>query len=125
MEGALLNPEQVVAAVRLLNRTAGSQALFSGTVACLPVRAAALEDVRQVVFVSHLDRAAAALTAVPGAASAGAVLRLEPVPSADLKRVQLGVSARIAHLASIDRAESADLGIVTGPVHSAISPTTV
>jgi len=118
VEGALLNPEQIVAAVRLLNRTAGSQAIFSGTVACLPVRAAALEDVRQVVFVSHLDRADVALTAEPGVASAGAVLRLEPVPSADLKQVQLGVSARIAHVAGIDRARPTAPGVITGPVHS-------
>jgi len=117
VKGALLAPDQIVTAVGLLNRTPGSQVLFSGTVACLPVRATALEDVRQVAFVSHLGREGSEPAAQMGVASWGAVLWLHPVPSADLKRVQVGVSARLAHLVGIERKGPIGQDTVTGPVH--------
>ena len=105
MKAALLTPDQTGLAVRLLNTVSGSRTVFSGTLPCLPAHEAALEDVRQVVFVSRAQVGAAGVTAEPGVASSGATLRLQPVPSADLERVQLGVSASAAYLAAIDAAK--------------------
>ena len=116
VRAALLKPDEVVKAARLLGRISGVRTLFSGTVACLPVRAAALEEVRQVVFVSTLEERGDAVRLEPGLASAGTVLWLNPLPSADLERIQLEVSARVGYLAGLSADPS---GESAGAIHRA------
>jgi hypothetical protein len=130
LTGAFLTADQVAAAARLLHGLSGARTLYSGTVPCLPVREAVVEDVRQVVFVSQLSGGLAArgggapFTPECGVAGVGSVVRLQPVPSADFAWVQLTVSARIAYLASFETRPQDLGGGLVGPVHQPVVRTT-